>query len=182
MQLIRSARPADAPAMAAIYALYVRDTAITFRTDPLPVAAYTELICQDQYPCFVSEEAGRVTGFIHAGALRPHQAYRWDVELTVYLLPDQVGKGVGHDLMAACLDALTAQGFLSAYSCVTVPNPRSVHLHERFGFERVGYFPAAGYKLGAWHDVVWLRKALADHTGQPAETLPFSSVRSAWER
>ena len=47
-----------------------------------------------------------------------------------------------------------------AYSCITLPNERSIGLHKRFGFEELGVFPRTGYKLGRWLGVIWLQKQL----------------------
>lgn len=177
--LIRRAAPADAQAVAGIYAYYVRHTAITFATEAPTAADYAARIADDRYPFLTAEEEGCITGFIYASAFRTKEAYRWDVELTIYLAPGHEGKGTGSALMTACLRILTAQGFLNAYSCITLPNERSTGLHRRLGFEELGVFCNTGYKLGKWHDVIWMGKVLGDFNHSPAETLPVSSLPAA---
>ena len=74
--------------------------------------------------------------------------------------------------MAALLESVEKQGYLNAYSCITMPNDRSVGLHKKFGFEELGRFPRSGYKHGKWHDVIWMGRPLAelnDADGDPAE-------------
>ena len=78
--------------------------------------------------------------------------------------------------MEACLQLLTAQGYLNACSCITLPNAASEALHRRFGFVRWGVFPRTGYKLGAWHDVLWMGKALGDFAGAPGEVRRLSAL------
>lgn len=167
--LIRPARSADAADVAAIYAHYVANTAITFATQAPTEADFTARIRQKRYPFLVCEEEARVTGFIYAAPFRQKEAYRWDVELTIYLAPGSEGRGTGSALMERCLAELTRRGFLNAYSCITLPGERSVGLHRRFGFVQLGLFPKTGYKAGAWHDVVWMGKTLGDFSGAPAE-------------
>ncbi|ELY99353.1 GCN5-related N-acetyltransferase [Natrialba asiatica DSM 12278] len=58
------------------------------------------------------------------------------------------------------LSVLSVQGYRNAYAVTTLPNPASVALHERFGFEPVGTFPAVGYKHGRWHDIRWWYRRL----------------------
>lgn len=167
--LIRRAISSDAPAIAAIYAHYVRETAITFATEAPTAESYALRIADARFPFLVAEESGYVSGFIYATPFRQKEAYRWDVELTIYLAPDHSGRGTGSALMAQCLDLLAKQGYLNAYSCITLPNERSIGLHRRFGFHELGIFPKTGYKLGKWHDVIWLGKVLGDFKAAPAE-------------
>ncbi|MBR2053578.1 MAG: GNAT family N-acetyltransferase, partial [Clostridia bacterium] len=51
-----------------------------------------------------------------------------------------------------------------------------IRLHEGFGFREVGRFEKSGYKLGKWHDVVWLYLPLADFPENPPEPLPFRQL------
>ena len=173
---VRPARVEDAPAIAAIYSHYALNTVITFATRAPTPEHYARQIAAGAYPFLVLEEAGQVVGFAYAGAFRPHDAYRWDVELTIYLRPGQEGRHAGRALMAPLLALLRRQGFLLAYSCVTLPNPRSIGLHRHFGFGELGVFPRTGYKLDAWRDVIWLQLALGSHDAAPAEPTPFSAL------
>ena len=173
---VRPARAEDAPAIAAIYSHYALNTVITFATHAPTPEHYARQIAAGAYPFLVLEEAGQVVGFAYAGAFRHHDAYRWDVELTIYLRPGQEGRHAGRALMAPLLALLRRQGFLLAYSCVTLPNPRSIGLHRHFGFGELGVFPRTGYKLDAWRDVIWLQLALGSHDAAPAEPTPFSAL------
>lgn len=173
---IRRAVSADAAAIADIYAHYVRETAITFATVAPTAEEYAARIADDRFPFFVAEERGCVTGFVYAAPFRQKEAYRWDVELTIYLAPGCEGRGTGAALMEACLRTLTAQGYLNAYSCITLPNERSVGLHRRFGFEELGVFPKTGYKMGRWNDVVWMGRELGEFDGEPGEPKRLSAL------
>ncbi|MBQ8200228.1 MAG: N-acetyltransferase [Clostridia bacterium] len=166
---IRPAEAADASAVAAIYDYYVQHTAITFAAKAPSAAAFAAKIADERYPFLIAEDAGQVSGFIYAASFREKEAFRWDVELTIYLLPGRVGCGTGRMLMEACLRILSAQGYLNAYSCITLPNERSIGLHKHLGFVELGVFPRTGYKLGRWHDVIWLGKTLGQQNGIPAE-------------
>ncbi len=167
--LIRIACRDDAPAIALIYAYYVRETAITFATHAPTAEEYAARIADVRYPFLVAEEGGQVQGFAYAAAFREKEAYRWDVELTIYLAPEFKGVGIGKELLTRCLQELRAQGYLNAYSCITLPNDRSVGLHRRLGFRELGVFPKTGYKLGKWHDVVWMGLELGEFSDPPRE-------------
>ena len=170
--MIRIANFADARAIAAIYAHYVHRTSITFVAEAPTAADFVSRISDPRYPFLVAEHNDRVVGFAYASMFRSKAAYRWDVEFSIYLAPGIEGQGFGSELMEALLAAVEKQGYINAYSCITMPNDRSVNLHKKFGFEELGRFPRSGYKHGKWHDVIWLGRPLADLTdeaGDPAE-------------
>lgn len=177
--LIRPARPEDAAAIADIYGYYVRETVITFACTQPSAEQFADQIREGRYPFLVAEDADTVIGFAYAHAYHTKEAFRWDVELTIYLRHGQEQHGTGSRLMRALLALLRRQGYLLAYSCITLPNPASLALHRRFGFTELGVFPRNGYKLGRWCDVIWLQCPLADALPSPAEPQPFASLSPA---
>mgnify|MGYP000594740231 CR=1 FL=1 len=74
------------------------------------------------------------------------------------------------------IDLLALQGVRNAYSLITVPNEASLALHEKLGFTLMGVQKEAGYKLGAWHDVAWLRMAIGDFSAAPEPRMPLSAM------
>ena len=167
--MIRYANFADARAIAAIYAHYVHRTSITFVAEAPTTADFVSRISDPRYPFLVAERNERVVGFAYASMFRSKAAYRWDVEFSIYLAPGIEGQGIGSELMEALLAAVEKQGYINAYSCITMPNERSVNLHKKFGFEELGRFPRSGYKMGKWHDVIWMGKTLVDSDEVPEE-------------
>lgn len=171
----RLAHPADASRLVEIYTPYVTSTAVTFATAALTEADFLHKM-QDVFPLLVCEEHGQVMGYAYAAAFRAKEAYRWDVELSIYVDAAAHRRGVGSKLMSGLLGLLRAQGYKSAYSCITLPNEPSLCLHRRFGFTQVGLFENAGYKLGKWRSVTWLRLPLGDFNGEPAEPVSISQL------
>jgi phosphinothricin acetyltransferase len=49
---------------------------------------------------------------------------------------------------------LPQMGFHTVTGRISLPNPASLALHRRMGFEQVGHFPEVGFKFGRWVDVV----------------------------
>lgn len=174
--MIRAATILDAPQIADIYNYYVDNTCITFAIESARAETYAAMISEGHYPFLVAEENGQVAGFIYAHELRSRGAFRWDVELTVYLRHGLEGHGIGQALMVECLALLRKQGFQNAYSCITLPNARSIGLHHALGFRDVGVWEKTGYKQGAWRDVLWLCLPLGDFRGVPTEPIPFKAL------
>ncbi|BDU70532.1 N-acetyltransferase [Geothrix oryzae] len=160
--MIRPVQPTDAPALAAIYNPYVRDTLITFEEEPVSVAEMGARIAKvtATYPWLVWEEDGAVLGYAYASTWRTRHAYRFAVETTVYLAQGHHGKGRGAALYEALLAELKHRGFHSALGCLGLPNDPSVRLHEKLGFKKVGHMTEAGWKFGAWVDVGFWERML----------------------
>jgi phosphinothricin acetyltransferase len=155
---IRMAQPSDAQAILDIYAPYVTDTAITF-VSMVPTAdeiQYKMLDIEKRYPYLVCTIDNKVVGFAYADRVRPHEAYRWNAELSVYIDPRHQGRGIATALYTALFQILKAQGFCNLYAVITLPNEASIALHKHFGFRELAVHEADGYKLGAWRDVLWM--------------------------
>lgn len=179
MPSVRLASLADADAIAAIYAPYVAETAISFEATPPPAAEMAKRIAStlERFPFLVFDQGDGVIGYAYAGAFAARAAYRWSVEVTVYTAPHTHRRGVGRALYTQLFVLLTRQGFHSAFAGIALPNPNSVGLHEAMGFVHQGTLRQVGFKHGAWHDVGWWRRSLA--LGPPiTDPTPFPSLGS----
>jgi len=173
---IRVARADDAAAIAAIYAPIVRDTVISFETEPPSAAEMGERLAAvlARLPWLVSEDAaGRVDGSAYAGRHRDKAAYQWSVDTTVYVRDDARGRGVGRRLYAALFESLAGLGYFRAFAGIALPNAASVALHESVGFTPIGVYRQVGFKFGAWRDVGWWQRSLREPEA-PSPTLPFT--------
>jgi phosphinothricin acetyltransferase len=174
---VRIAQPDDAAALAAIYAPYVTDTAITFEIEPPDAAemAWRMSKVLARLPWLVAERDGAVLGYAYASAHRDRAAYQWSVDVAIYVDRTAHRKGVGRVLYAPLLAVLRRQGFHQAYAGITLPNPASVGLHEAMGFTPVGVYREVGYKAGAWRDVGWWGLVLGPAPADPAVPRPFEA-------
>ena len=168
--IVRPATAADAPACAELYAPYVRDTAITFESEPPGASEMAARIADfsASHAWLVLERDGKLQGYAYAHRLNQRTAYDWSCETSIYVAGGTRGAGVGRALYRELLPLLAQRGYRRAYALVALPNPASIAFHERFGFETVGTLRRVGWKLGGWHDVAWLQRDLLDgDTGEP---------------
>jgi phosphinothricin acetyltransferase len=173
---IRVAMPADAAAVAAIYAPIVRDTAISFETVPPTPEAMAGRISRTltTHPWLVAERDGKVAGFAYAGPHRERAAYRWSVDVSAYVDAGARGAGIGRALYTRLFAILRAQNYRSVFAGIALPNEASVGLHEAMGFTPLGVYRKVGFKQGAWRDVGWWQLALSDAPDAPQEPVPFA--------
>jgi phosphinothricin acetyltransferase len=180
---IRSITLDDARAVSEIYAPFVSDAATSFETVP-PDTAEIQRRIKDRtpkYPWLVFEADGIVLGYAYGSQHRTRQAYQWSADVSVYTHERARKRGVGRALYTVLLDLLRRQGYFNAYAGITLPNPGSVRLHESMGFTPVGVYSRVGFKLGRWHDVLWLQLRLSEEPLPLCEPGPPEHLFDDWE-
>ncbi len=182
---IRLATEADAPAIAAVYALYVLSTVISFELTPPTADEISQRMRRitARFPWLVCENPqGDVIGYAYASVHNERAAYQWSVDTAIYTDSRVHRSGVGRGLYTSLFALLRLQGFYNAYAGVTPPNPGSIGLHLALGFEPIGVYRKIGYKFGGWHDVNWyslLLQPLSDAPTPPR--LPAEAMTDpAW--
>lgn len=153
--MLRNVNFADASAIAEIYNHYVRETVITFEETEVDTEEIKNRIhsVTSKYPWLVYEDHGEVIGYAYATEWRTRSAYRFTAESAIYLKPNQSQKGIGTQLYQELLNRLKQQDIHVVMGVLTLPNPQSVKLHEKFGFKKAAHFPEVGFKFGQWVDV-----------------------------
>jgi len=102
--MIRLATTADAAAIARIYDPIVAGTAISFETDPPgPIEMERRVRATlEMTPWLVEESEGSVQGYAYASKHRERAAYRWSVDVAVYVHGDRRRTGIGRSSTRRC--------------------------------------------------------------------------------
>jgi L-amino acid N-acyltransferase YncA len=170
LSTIRGADPErDAAACAALYAPNVDGSPVSFEEVAPSAAEMAERIARigATHPWLVLEEDGEVIGYAYSSPHRSRRAYRWAVDVAVYVAAEHRGRGHGRALYEALIERLREQRFHVACAGIALPNDASVALHERLGFVPVGVYRRIGWKAGAWRDVGWWQLELASPGDEP---------------
>jgi L-amino acid N-acyltransferase YncA len=163
MQNIRAAEPKDATGICDIYNHYVDNTNISFEEIAVTSAEMAQRIMDvaESLPWLVIEEDnGVISGYAYATKWRTRSAYRFSVEVSVYLAPLMIGKGNGFRLYEKLLDRLECLGVHVVIAGIALPNENSTKLHEKMDFRKVAHFEKVGYKNKQWVDVAYWQKTL----------------------
>ena len=176
---IRLASLDDLPAILAISNHYVLHSTANFAIEPELLESWQEsfLATSDKYPWFVAADTeGVILGFAKASPWKGRCAYEYAAEITVYVQPDQHGRGIGRALYEKLLTTMKAQGFQSVLGGIALPNDASVALHEALGMKRVAVLERVGWKFGRWHDVGYWQRLLQDVDTAPQPIRPVREV------
>ena len=167
---IRSATADDSPAIAAIYAPIVLETAISFEWVPPTADDFRERLSKafSKYPWLVAvDDEDVVAGYVYAGIHREPPSYQWSVNTSVFVRRDVRGQGIGKSLYLELFRQLVSLGYYRAYAGIALPNKSSIALHESVGFKPLGTYEKVGFKFGEWRDVGWWQKELQPVTADP---------------
>lgn len=152
---IRPATPADAQAIADIYNHAVLNTTATFDTEPVDAKSRRTWLSKrgPEHPVVVAEEGGSVVGWAALSPWSDRCAYRSSVELSVYVAPDRLRRGIGRALAEHLLTLAPSLGVHAVLARICTENATSIALVERLGFEPCGVQREVGRKFDHWLDV-----------------------------
>lgn len=154
--MIREATERDAEAITKIYNHYILKTVTTFEEAEVTVGDFRERINDIQQSGFswlVAIENEQVIGFAYSSKWNNRAAYRKTAEVSVYISHTSKFKGWGTKLYEVLFSSLHGKDVHIVIGGITLPNPASVAIHEKFGMEKVAHFKEVGYKFGEWLDV-----------------------------
>lgn len=150
---IRAVQDNDSARIAEIYNHYVKNTIVTFETEPLGADEILKRMrnLPEYLPWYVIEDKGNVVGYCYAAPWNQRSAYRNSVETTIYLDAQACGRGLGKRAYSHLLSGLNhAHAIMGG---IALPNDTSVALHETLGFQKVAHFKEVGHKFDRWIDV-----------------------------
>jgi len=169
--LIRDAAEADFAAIQAIYGHHVTHGLGSFEESPPDIAEMIRrwhAVTSDGLPYLVCETEEGILGFAYVAPYRTRRAYRYSLEDSVYVAPDQPRRGVGRKLLAALITRCEASGYRQMVAVIgDRDNHGSIGLHAALGFAEVGCLHAIGFKHGRWVDVVLMQRGLGDSDKTP---------------
>ena len=110
------------------------------------------------FRCWSAWRRVSVSGFASYGPFRPWAAYLYTVENSIYVAPEQRGRGVGTAILGRLIDIARSRGLHAIVAGIDATNEASLKLHAKFGFERVAHFRQVGWKFERWLDLMFLER------------------------
>lgn len=101
----------------------------------------------------ISEENNELLGFGSYGHFRYRQAYKYTVEISLYVHKNHRGKGLGKILLSEIIRRASQQNYHCLVAVIDSGNEVSIELHKQFGFVHSGTIRETGYKFNRWLDI-----------------------------
>jgi L-amino acid N-acyltransferase YncA len=143
--IIRHASSKDFPEIIRIYNHAVDEKFATADTEHVTVESRKNWFDQHSaktYPIFVAEENDVVIGWCSLSPHRPgRKALRTVAEISYYIHKDHRKKDVANKLISFTFDEAKKLGFKNLISILLDMNKISIHILEKFGFEKWGHLP-----------------------------------------
>lgn len=106
-------------------------------------------------------DSGELLGFASYGPFRPHPAYKYSVEHSVYVQKDQRGRGLGKMLLREIIERARQNDYHMMIGGIDSANAASIRLHQSFGFTHCASIKQAGFKFGRWLDLEFYQLLLS---------------------
>lgn len=158
--MIRDVLLSDSNQIADIYNYYILNSTVTFEEEIIDSSEMSDRIRKiiPTLPWIIFEENEHILGYAYATPWRARSAYRFSVEISVYVRNNYHKKGIGSILYANLIAQLKSLGAHAIIGGITLPNEASIKLHEKMGFKKVAEFEEVGFKFGKWLSVGYWQK------------------------
>ena len=155
---IRPYEPQDAETIVAILNYYIANSTALYdyelRTLEQQQAIFEEKLAKG-FPIIVATIDDRAIGFGYYSEFRFREAYKFTVEHSLYVMPNEKGKGIGKAILQYLIDLAKKQKLHTMIAVIDFENQSSVAFHEQFGFTTVGIIKESGFKFERWlHSVI----------------------------
>jgi len=154
--MIRSMTKHDSSRILEIYKMGIDTGNATFET---VVPSWSDWdIKHLEHSRLVYVENDKILGW---GALSPVSAravYKGVAEISIYVDTNNLGKGIGSQLMEKMIQSSEQQGIWTLFSSVFPENTSTIKLHEKFGFRVIGTRERIAQLNGKWRDTVLLER------------------------
>lgn len=154
--MIRSMVETDLPAVLDIYKKGIETRNATFET-AVPSAAKWDRF-HHKFCRFVCIDNGAVVGWVALGPVSQRSCYSGVAEISIYVRPDQSGRGIGTKLMAHLIPESEKNGIWTIYSSIFPENKASHRLLLKFGFREVGRRELIARLDGRWRSTLILER------------------------
>lgn len=175
--MIRPVQESDWKQVYEIYAWYVRNSVWNFEWEPRSLEDFVQeqKAIAHNYPYYVACRQGQIIGYGLAHQAFSRISYQFDAEFTIYFMPGPHDGLPSQMTEQICAD-LRRQNIHWLIGCITASNRASIAFHKKHGFVLQGELKQAGWKNGAFHDVVWYGRELLPaswFTEQPRRFIPL---------
>ncbi len=158
--IIRQAKPTDAPAIAVLTNTIIRDTTVSFKSQPTSAEIQSIAIAERGPAFLVACDGDTLFGYATYFPFRGLDGYRHTAEHSIVLAENARGNGIGKLLMEQLCNNARSAGIHSMFAGVSAENPAGITFHTKLGFTELARLPEVGQKFDRWLTLVLMQKML----------------------
>ena len=145
-----------------IYTHYVLNSTATFHSEPLSVDEMRNLVVfdNDKYKAFLIKEDGNTCGYVINTQFKKRQAYDRTAEVTIYLKPEYIGKGIGSTALRFIEDFAKTKDIHVLVATICGENTQSKSLFAHNGYIKCANIKEVGMKFNQLLDILIYQKIL----------------------
>jgi len=154
--MIRKTDLTDAQDISNIYNHDITHTVISFEETSVSaeeMSSRMNAVFQHRLPWLVALDNEQIIGYAYASPWQKRSAYRFSVEVSAYTVPSVKSQGWESKLFEILLAELKNNSVHTVIGGISLPNPSSVALHEKFGMQKVAHYKEVGSNFDRWVDV-----------------------------
>jgi phosphinothricin acetyltransferase len=163
---IRDAHEEDLKAIVAIYNSTIQSRMVTADTEAVTIDERRPWFDAHQSdpkrPLWIAEYEGKICGWLSLSSFYGRPAYQATTEISIYLDERFRGKGIGTFFVNYAIEHCNELGIKTILAFIFGHNAPSLHLFERFGFERWGTYPGIAELDGIERDLVIMGRRVAE--------------------
>lgn len=145
-----------------VYDYYILNSTATFHTEPVTIDEIKTFLPVEikKYPSFLVCYNDEVCGYCFINRYKARSAYDRTAEITIYLQPEFLGKGIGKEVLVRMEKIAIENGIAVLIALITSENTDSIKTFEKLGYEKCAHLKQVGEKFGRILDVVFYQKIL----------------------
>ena len=145
-----------------IYDFYIAHSTATFHVEPISLHELKEFIFVENplYPAYLIMCDDVLAGYCYITFFKKREAYNGTAEITVYLKPEFIHKGIGKKTLHFLEEEAQKRGIKNLLAIITGTNIHSIGLFEKGGYFKCAHFKNVGQKKGEILDVVGYQKMI----------------------
>ncbi len=154
----------DLPLIVEIYNSTIASRLVTADTEPISVAnreAWFNAHTANKHPLWVvHDEDNNIIGWASFQAFYGRPAYDATAEISIYLAPQQRGKGYGFKILQHCITQAPSLNIKTLLGFIFAHNAPSLQLFAKAGFKEWAHLPNIAMMDGNEYSLIILGKRL----------------------
>lgn len=147
-----------------IYDYYILNSTATFHTELISIEELKSVIpvLHVKYKSFLINYNNETCGYCYLSPYKNRQAYDRTAEITIYLKPKFLGKGIGKMVLNELENKAKQEKICVLIGIITGENVASIKLFDTCGYEKCAHFKKVGQKFNKLLDVVAYQKIIQE--------------------